>query len=110
LVGAVTSFLIVGREMIMPRTAAANMAMVDQVATAIAMADGHELHTGPTHYRDLALAALKPLTQPTEAMIDAAHEAVWSNNFWAINSRRDFKKAVRAMILAAMREDDIAGR
>jgi hypothetical protein len=34
-------------------------------------------------------------------MIDAAHEAVWSDGFWAINSRRDFQKAVRAMILAA---------
>jgi hypothetical protein len=39
-------------------------------------------------------------------MIDTAHEAVWSDNFWAINSRRDFKKAVRAMILAAAKDDD----
>jgi len=35
-------------------------------------------------------------------MIDAAHEAVWSDAFWAINSRRDFRKAVRAMIRAAV--------
>jgi hypothetical protein len=35
-------------------------------------------------------------------MVDAAHEAVWSDTFWAINSRADFKKAVRAMIRATM--------
>ena len=39
---------------------------------------------------------------PTEAMVDAAHEAVWSDALWAINSRADFKRAVRAMIRAAM--------
>jgi hypothetical protein len=33
-----------------------------------------------------------------------AHEAVWSNAFWAINGRRDFSKSVRAMILAAVKE------
>jgi hypothetical protein len=35
-------------------------------------------------------------------MVDAAHQAVWSDAFWVINSRADFKKAVRAMIKAAM--------
>jgi hypothetical protein len=38
-------------------------------------------------------------------MVDAAHQAVWSDAFWAINSHADFKKAVRAgraMIRAAM--------
>ena len=50
--------------------------------------------------------ALQPLAKPTENMIDAAHEAVWSDGLWAINNRRDFKKAVRAMILAAMKEGD----
>ena len=53
----------------------------------------------PPRYRKLALAALKPLARPTEAMVDAAHEG---DAFWAINSRADFKKAVRAMIRAAM--------
>jgi hypothetical protein len=37
-------------------------------------------------------------------MFDAAHEAAWSDAFWAINSRRDFRKAVRAMILATVKE------
>jgi hypothetical protein len=50
------------------------------------------------------LAALKPLARPTEAMIDAAHEAVWFDAHWAINNRRDFGRAVRAMITAAISE------
>ena len=33
---------------------------------------------------------------------DAAHEAVWLDAFWEINSRADFRKAVRAMIRAAV--------
>jgi hypothetical protein len=37
-------------------------------------------------------------------MIDAAHEAVWFDAFWVIHSRNDFKKAVRAMIEAALDE------
>jgi hypothetical protein len=37
-------------------------------------------------------------------MIDAAHGAVWFDAEWAINNRRDFKKAVRAMVEAAMKE------
>jgi hypothetical protein len=56
----------------------------------------------PSRYRRLALAALKPLARPTDVMVDAAHEAVWFDGFWAINRRADFKKAVRAMIRAAM--------
>jgi hypothetical protein len=78
--------------------------MKDQVGRAIATADGADFDGDPTRYRKLALAALKPLTRPTEAMIDAAHEVVWSDAFWAINSRSDFRKAVRAMIRAAMGE------
>jgi hypothetical protein len=76
--------------------------MVDQVGRAIAKADCADFESDPARYRKLALAALKPLTRPTEAMVDAAHEAVWSDAFWAINSRADFRKAVRAMIRAAM--------
>ena len=76
--------------------------MVDQVGKAIAKADGACFESDARRYRKLALAALKPLTRPTEAMVDAAHEAVWFDAFWAINGRADFKKAVRAMIRAAM--------
>jgi hypothetical protein len=76
--------------------------MVDQVGRAIAKADGAEYDSDRPHYRKLALAALKPLARPTEAMIDAAHEAVWFDGFWAISRRADFKKAVRAMIRSTM--------
>jgi hypothetical protein len=80
--------------------------MIDRIAEAIAKADGAEVRTDPARYQRVALAALEPLTKPTEAMIDAAHQAVWSDAFWAINSRRAFQKAVRAMILAAIAEGD----
>ena len=89
----------------MPKPPAATpTSMIDQVAIAIAKADGSELRADPARYRRLALAALMPLEHPTATMIDAAHEAVWSDAFWAINSRRDFAKAVRAMVRAAMRD------
>jgi hypothetical protein len=67
--------------------------MIDQVGTAIATADGADFESDPSRYRRLASAALKPLTRPTEAMVDA---------FWAINNRADFMRAVRAMIRAAL--------
>jgi hypothetical protein len=42
---------------------------------------------------------------PTKLTIDAAHQAVWFDVAWAINSRRDFQKAVKAMSEQAMDED-----
>jgi hypothetical protein len=84
--------------------------MLDKVAEAIAMADGGDLRADGARYRRLALAALEPLTRPTGPMLDTAHEAVWSDGFWAINGRQDFQKAARAMILAAMKDGDGAGR
>jgi hypothetical protein len=44
------------------------------------------------------------MANPTEAMIDAAHEAVWFDAAWAVNSRRDFRRAVKAMFAAAVSE------
>ena len=91
--------------MTMPKKPIATMPpMVVQIAEAIAEADGGDFHADPIRYRRLALAALRPLEKPAESMIDAAHEAVWSDGFWAINSRRDFRKAVRAMILSAIKD------
>lgn len=78
--------------------------MVDRIALALAKAEGRAVADDPTRYRHLAIAALQPLAAPSEAMIDAAHEAVWSDAFWAINSRPDFRKAVRAMITYAITE------
>ena len=76
--------------------------MVNQMSMAVAKADGAKFEDDPIRFRRLALAALKPLTRPTEAMVDAAHEAVWSDAYWAINNRTDFKRAERAMIRTAM--------
>jgi hypothetical protein len=78
--------------------------MVDQIATSIANADCAKLEDDPARFRRLALAALQPLTQPTDTMVDAAPEAASFDGFWAINSRKDFRKAVRAMVRAAMVE------
>ena len=85
----------------MTRRSISTASMIDQVGRAIATADGAVFDGDSSWYRKLALAAVKPLTRPTEAMVDAAHEAVW---FWAFNSRADFKKAVRVMVRAAMTE------
>ena len=78
--------------------------MVERVGRAIAEADGGDFAADSARYQRLAVAALVPLARPTEAMIDAAHQAVWFDGFWAINSRNDFKKAVRAMLKAALND------
>ena len=78
--------------------------MFNQIARAMTKADGANFDSDPTRDRRLALAALKPLSRPTEAMVDAAHEAVSFDGFWAINCRADFRKAVRAMIRSATAE------
>jgi hypothetical protein len=78
--------------------------MIVQIARAIAKADGADFEDDPGRFRRLALAALNLLTRATEAMVDAAYEAVRFDEHWAVDSRRDFKKAVRAMIRAAMDE------
>ena len=54
---------------------AAPTIMVDRIALALAKADGQALAADPTRYRRLAIASLQPLITPSEAMIDAAHEA-----------------------------------
>jgi len=76
--------------------------MIDQIAVAIAKTDGARYEDDRRRFRRLALAALKPVSRPTEGMIDAAYEAVLFDEHWAVNNRRDFKKAVRAMVLTAL--------
>jgi hypothetical protein len=44
----------------------------------------------------MADAVIAEFAKPTNAMIDAAYEAVRFDEAWAINSRRDFVKAVKA--------------
>jgi hypothetical protein len=86
------------------RTPSPDAAMGDQIGRAIAEADGVPFEHDPARFRRLAIAALQPLARPTDTMVDAAHEAVSFDGAWAINSRRDFTKAVRAMIRKAMAE------
>ena len=75
--------------------------MIDVVGKAIAKSDGGRFGADRARYRRLAVAAIRPLAKPTEAMVDAAYEAVWFDAYWAINNRRDFKRAVKAMIAKA---------
>jgi hypothetical protein len=88
----------------MAKKSTADISMIQQIAQAIAEADNGNKCGDGGRYLQLARAALKPLANPSDAIIDAAHEAVWSDGFWAINSRRDFRKAVRAMISAAVKD------
>ena len=89
----------------MPRQSeAVSNTMLDVVGQAIAAADGTEFQADQARYRRLALAAIRPLGKPTEAMVDAAHEAASFDAHWAINSRRDFRRAVKAMIVQAQSE------
>jgi hypothetical protein len=53
-------------------------------------------------YTRMADAVIAEFAKPTDAMIDAAYEAVRCDEAWAINSRRDFSKAVKAMVRAAL--------
>jgi hypothetical protein len=80
--------------------------LIYQIAEAIDGADGAEVRANSSRYRRFASSALKPLVKPTGAMIDAAHEAVWPDGFCAIDRRRDFQKAVRAAIMAALDGDE----
>ena len=50
----------------------------------------------------MADAVIAEFAKPTDAMIDAAYEAVRFDEAWAINSRRDFVKAVKAMVRTAL--------
>jgi hypothetical protein len=49
------------------------------------------------------------MARPTDAMVDAAHQAAWFDDNWAINSRDDFRRAVRAMVEAAIADDESPG-
>ncbi len=78
--------------------------MVERIARELAKADGEPFDANPSRYRRLAIASLKTLAVPTEAMINAAHEAASFDDHCAINSRRDFRRAVLAMTAQAIAE------
>jgi hypothetical protein len=53
-------------------------------------------------YTRMADAVIAEFAKPTDAMIDAAYEAVRFDEAWSINSRRDFVKGVKAMVRTAL--------
>jgi hypothetical protein len=90
----------------MPRRTAETGTMIGRIDRAIAAADNGDFEADKARYRGLASVALKPLTRPSEAMVDAAYQSVSFDGYWAINSRSVFKKAVKAMIAFALRENE----
>ena len=54
-------------------------------------------------YTPIADAVIAEFAKPTDAMIDAAYEAIRFDEDWAINSRRALSKAVKAMVCVPTR-------
>jgi hypothetical protein len=82
--------------------AASSNDFVERLARTLAKIDQSEFEENPDRFRLLARGAMTELQKPTPEMISAAYEAVRFDESWAINSGRDFKKGVRAMIDAAL--------
>jgi hypothetical protein len=75
---------------------------VERLARTLAKIDQSEFVENPERFKLLARGAMTELRNPTPEMISAAYEAVRFDESWAINSGRDFKKGVKAMIDAAL--------
>ncbi|MCJ7787232.1 MAG: hypothetical protein MUP20_00730, partial [Methyloceanibacter sp.] len=74
----------------------------ERAARAVAkVARGSAADNADRHIR-MADAVIAEFAKPTDAMIDAAYEAVRFDEAWAINSRRDFVKAVKAMVRSVL--------
>ena len=68
----------------------------ERAARAVAkVARGYAADNADRYIR-MADAVIAKFVKPTDAMIDAAYEAVRFDEAWAINSRRDFVKAMKA--------------
>ena len=81
---------------------AAAIDFVERLALTLAKVDESDFEKQPERYRLLARAAMTELQKPTPDMISAAYEAVRFDEGWAVNSGRDFKRGVKAMIDAAL--------
>jgi len=75
---------------------------VERLARTLAKIDQREFEENPERFRLLARGAMTELQKPTPEMLSAAYEAVRFDESWAINSGRDFKRGVKAMIDAAL--------
>ena len=82
--------------------AASSNDFVERLARTLAKIDQSEFAENPERFRLLARAAMTELQKPTPDMISVAYEAVRFDESWAINSGRDFKRGVKAMIDAAL--------
>jgi hypothetical protein len=74
----------------------------ERAARAVAKAARRCAADDVDRYTRIADAVIAEFAKPTDAMIDAAYEAVRVDEAWAINSRRDFVKAVKAMVRTAL--------
>jgi hypothetical protein len=73
-----------------------------RAARAVADVDHKSAADGADRYTRMADAVIAEFAKPTDAMINAAYEAVRFDEGWSINSRRDFVKAVKAMVRSAL--------
>ena len=69
---------------------------------AIAKVDRESAEDSAHRHMRMADAVIAEFAKPTNAMIDAAYEAVRFDEAWAINSRRTFVKALKAMVLSTL--------
>ncbi len=81
---------------------AAAIDFIERLARTLAKVDESDFKKDAERYRFLARAAMIELQKPTPEMISAAYEAVRFDEGWAVNSGRDFKRGVKAMIDAAL--------
>jgi hypothetical protein len=73
-----------------------------RAARAVAKVDRESAADSADRHMRMAGAVIAEFAKPTDAMIDAAYEAVRFDEAWAINSRRTFIKAVKAMVRSAL--------
>lgn len=73
-----------------------------RAAKAAASAAGARNDDDVDLYHRIAKAVIAEVAKPSPTMIDAAYEAVRFDEHWAINSRRDFQTAVKAMVRHAL--------
>jgi hypothetical protein len=81
---------------------ASEIDFMERLARTLAKVDQSNFEKDPERYWLLARAAMIELQRPTPEMISAAYEAVRFDEGWAVNSGRDFKRGVKAMIDAAL--------
>ena len=74
----------------------------EKAARAVAKVARGSAADNADHNTRMADAVIAEFAKPTDVMIDAAYEAVRFDEAWAINSRRDFVKAVKAMVRTAL--------